>query len=104
MTKQATSSIKTLRAKPLGEAIEELVQSLGIKKKLHEYEAVLQWEQIVGEQIAKVATATRITKGVLFVKVKTGTWRNELTIRKPEIMKKINTTIGEEIVHDIKFQ
>ncbi|MBI3788312.1 MAG: DUF721 domain-containing protein [Ignavibacteriales bacterium] len=104
MTKQATSSIKTLRAKPLGEAIEELVQSLGIKKKLHEYEAVLQWEQIVGEQIAKVATATRIIKGVLFVKVKTSTWRNELTIRKPEIMKKINTTIGEEIVNDIKFQ
>lgn len=104
MTKRATSSTKTLRAKTLGEAIEELVQSLGIKKKLHEYEAVLQWEQIVGEQIAKVTTATRITKGVLFVKVKTSTWRNELTIRKPEIVKKINDTIGEEIVNDIKFQ
>ncbi|MBI3587427.1 MAG: DUF721 domain-containing protein [Ignavibacteriales bacterium] len=93
-----------LRIKTLGEAIEELVQSLGIKKKLHEYEAVLQWEQIVGGQIAKVATATRITKGVLFVKVKTSTWRNELTIRKPEIIKKINGAIGEEIVNDIKFQ
>ena len=104
MMKQATSSIKKFRAKPLGEAIEELVQSLGIKKKLHEYEAVLQWERVVGEQIAKVATATRITKGVLFVKVKTSTWRNELTIRKPEIIKKINDTIGEEIVNDIKFQ
>lgn len=104
MTKQATSSIKTHRAKSLGEAIEDLVQSLGIKKKLHEYEAVLQWEQIVGEQIAKAATATRITKGVLFVKVKTSTWRNELTIRKPEIIKKINAAIGEETVNDIKFQ
>ncbi len=104
MTKRATSSTKHSRAKALGDAIEELVQNLGIKKKLREYDAVLQWEQIVGEQIAKVSTATRITKGVLFVKVKTGTWRNELTMRKPEIIKKINTTIGEEIVGDIKFQ
>lgn len=104
MTKRAPSSTKNSRAKALGDVIEELAQSLGIKKKLREYDAVLQWEEIVGEQIAKVATATRITKGVLFVKVKTGTWRNELTMRKPEIIRKINIAIGEDIVGDIKFQ
>lgn len=99
MMKRTASSIK-----PLGEALEELVQKLGIKSKLQEYEAVIQWESIVGEQIAKMTTATRITKGVLFVKVKTGTWRNELTIRKREIIQKINATLGGEIVMDIKFQ
>jgi len=98
MPKRAASSIK-----PLGEAIRDLVQSLGIRSKLQEYEAVIQWEGIVGEQIAKVTTATRITKGVLFVKVKTGTWRNELTIRKREIIEKINTALGEKVVGDIKF-
>jgi predicted nucleic acid-binding Zn ribbon protein len=41
---------------------------------------------------------------VLFVSVKTSAWRNELTMRKKEIMLKINSTLGQEVVLDIKFQ
>ena len=90
--------------KPIGSALDELVKSLGIKKKLQEYDAVIYWEQVVGEQIARITTARRITQGVLFVHVKTSTWRNELSLRKKEIVDKLNTVIGFEVVKDIKFQ
>ncbi len=99
MKKKTASSTKQLRS-----AIEELVEHLGIKKKLLEYEAVTRWESIVGQQIARVTTATRIEKGVLFIKVKTSTWRNELVMRKQDIVVKLNGTIGGEVVKDIKFQ
>jgi predicted nucleic acid-binding Zn ribbon protein len=98
MTRRRASS-----ARPLGETLEELVDKLGIKKKLQEYEAVERWEEIVGQQIGRVTSATGITKGVLFVRVRTGTWRNELTMRKREIIRKINLVLGEEIVTDIRF-
>jgi len=94
----------TPSAKPLGEVLDELVGKLGIKKKLLEYEAVLRWEEIVGEKIARATTATKISRGLLFVSVKTSAWRNELTMRKKEIMLKINSTLGQEVVLDIKFQ
>jgi predicted nucleic acid-binding Zn ribbon protein len=94
----------TSSAKPLGEALDELVGKLGIKKKLLEYEAVLRWEEIVGEKIARATTPTKISRGVLFISVKTSAWRNELTMRKKEIMLKINSTLGQEVVLDIKFQ
>jgi len=94
----------TPSAKPLGEALDELVRKLGIKKKLLEYEAVLRWEEIVGEKIARATTPTKISRGVLFVSVRTSAWRNELTMRKKEIMLKINSTLGQEVVLDIKFQ
>jgi predicted nucleic acid-binding Zn ribbon protein len=98
MTKRKASA-----ARPLGEALGELIEKLGIKKKLQEYQAVERWEEIVGHQISHVTRATGITKGVLFVKVRTGTWRNELTMRKQEIIRKINLVLGEDIVTDIKF-
>lgn len=82
MTRRAASS-----ARLLGETLEELVDKLGIKKKLQEYEAVERWEEIVGQQIGRVTSAMGITKGVLFVRVRTGTWRNELTMRKREIIR-----------------
>jgi predicted nucleic acid-binding Zn ribbon protein len=89
--------------KPLGSALDELVLGLGIKKKLQEYDAVIYWETVVGKQIAAMTTATRIIQGVLFVHVKTSTWRNELTMRKKEIIAKLNTVIGMNAVKDIKF-
>lgn len=99
MAKRAKAAIESIDA-----VIDGLTETLGIKSRLQEYEAVVEWDSIVGEQIAKMTTASRIVKGVLFVKVKTSTWRNELNIRKKDIIFKINKTIGGEVVKDIKFQ
>lgn len=89
--------------KPIGSALDELVKGLGIQKKLQEYDAVVYWESVVGERIAQMTTATRILQGVLYVHVKTSTWRNELTLRKKEIIDKLNVVIGIDIVKDIRF-
>ena len=98
MSKMPHSSIK-----PIGIALDELVNGLGIKKKLKEYDAIIYWDSIVGQQIAKISSVTRIAQGVLFVHVKTSTWRNELTLRKKEIIDKLNTVVGLNAVKDIKF-
>ena len=90
--------------KPLDVGIKELINNLGIKAKLQEYEAVTQWEEIVGRQIAAVSIAKKIAKGVLVVQVKTSVWRNELLLRKKEIIDRLNSTLGHEVVKDIKFQ
>jgi predicted nucleic acid-binding Zn ribbon protein len=97
---------KTLHTpiKTIGPAIDKLVRGLGIQKKLQEYDAVVYWENVVGERIAQMTTPTRILQGVLFVHVKTSTWRNELTLRKKEIIDKLNIVIGIDTVKDIKFQ
>ncbi|MBM4167851.1 MAG: DUF721 domain-containing protein [Ignavibacteria bacterium] len=89
--------------KDIGTALSELVDQLGIKSRIQEYDAVVQWESIVGVQIAKVATATRIQKGVLVVRVTNGPWRQELSIRKSEIVQKLNAALGREVVKDIRF-
>lgn len=99
MSKTHHTSVKTI-----GSAIDELVRGLGIQKKLQEYDAVVYWESVVGERIAQMTTATRILQGVLFVHVKTSTWRNELTLRKKEIIDKLNLVVGINAVKDIKFQ
>lgn len=80
------------------------MNDLGIGGKLREYEAVLRWEEAVGPHIAKVATAAQIQRGVLVVRVNNATWRYELTMRKAELISKINAVIGEDAVKDIRFQ
>ena len=92
------------RIKSIGEALDELIESLGIQQKLREQIALERWDQAVGVRIAQVAKPTRITKGTLFVSVKSSAWRNELSLRKTEILGKLNEALEEEVVKDIKFQ
>jgi len=80
------------------------MHDLGIQPKLHEYDAVMYWEEIVGDHIAKAAGAVKITQGILFVHVQTSTWRNELLLRKQEIIAKLNERLGNDTVKDIRFQ
>ena len=90
--------------KTVGNALDELLGDLGIGAKLQEYDAVVLWEKVVGERIAQMTTAVKITQGVLFVRVKTSTWRNELLLRKDQIRDRLNEFIGRDVVKDIKFQ
>jgi predicted nucleic acid-binding Zn ribbon protein len=92
------------RTTALGDALDSLIESLGIRKKLREQEVFALWADVVGERIAKVAKPMRIVQGTLVVSVKTGPWRNELTMRRREIVDRLNESLGEELVRDIKFQ
>jgi len=92
------------RIKTLGDALDELVENLGIRQKLREQDIFEFWDKAVGERIAQVARPTRISKGTLFVSVQSGAWRNELSMRREEILSRLNEIVNEEIVKDIKFQ
>ena len=80
-----------------------MLQHLGITRKLQQYGIITSWDSIVGEQIARVSVARRIENGVLFVDVKTASWRQELVMRKLEIMEKIHRAMGKKILKDIRF-
>jgi len=97
-SRRAPSSIKGI-----GEVLGGLFRSLGIDSKLHEYDAVTRWNEIVGEHVAHAAMAESITRGVLVVRVASSAWRNELLFRKSEIIDKLNAAIGKNVVKDIKY-
>lgn len=80
------------------------MKSLGIEKTLAEFTVITSWEEIVGEQIARVATPQRVENGILFVGVATAPWRLELSMRRREILDKINAALGQAAVQDIRFR
>ncbi len=90
-------------AKALGEALRELLHQYGIAQRVKEFEAVNLWPEIVGEQIAKVATAKDVQDGRLYVEVANSTWRNELYYMKPDIIVKLNKKLGQNLIHDIQL-
>ncbi len=87
----------------VGSVIERLFTDLGLRERYKRSEIIGAWQDIVGEQIARVATAERIVGKRLFVHVTDSAWRHELHLRRNEIIHKINRYIGTKAIEDIKF-
>jgi predicted nucleic acid-binding Zn ribbon protein len=87
----------------LGESLMDLFKTLGVEKKVKQYEVLVKWPAIVGEKIANVTSADKVEGGVLFVKVNSSAWRTELVFLRRQILDKIATTLGSDIITDIRF-
>jgi len=90
-------------AKRLGDLIDEYTRQEGVSEKLRSYQVVGDWENIVGELIGKNTELMRIENGTLYVKAKTGPWRNELIFMKPKILKKIKEKYPDSGVENLFF-
>jgi predicted nucleic acid-binding Zn ribbon protein len=89
---------------PFGSALETLVHQLGLTKKMKQAAILSSWAGIVGEQIARVTEAERIENGILFVKTLNAPWRNELSMRRLQIIEKLNAAVGSRVVKEIRFR
>lgn len=85
----------------LNDILKNLIKNLGIERQLLENQAILFWPTIVGPRIAKNTSAERVNDGILFVKVKSDVWRNELLFYKMELIEKLNLKLGKKVVLDI---
>jgi predicted nucleic acid-binding Zn ribbon protein len=91
-------------ARPLGSVLDALISALGIGTKLDQYRVFDVWDEVVGEQVAKVARPERLHNGVLTVAVSNAPWRAELTFRKREILEKIRERLASDGITDIRFR
>ena len=104
ISRQHNPSKTKKQPEPFAVALDKFVRQVGITKKMKQFSVITSWAEIVGEQIARVTEAERIDNGILFIKTATAPWRNELTLRRMEILEKINAAAGSKIVKEIRFR
>jgi len=88
----------------IGSVIDDVVTNLNIKSKLNISGIFNHWKEIVGMEISKKTRPKRLIRGILYVSVTTSTWANELSLMSNQLMGKINSYVGEEVVKGIRFK
>lgn len=88
----------------ISEALEEVIEQLGIRKSVLSNRARDVWKEAVGEIINENTILQNIEKDRLIIVVSDDNWRQELSLRKEEIISKINELIGEEAIKEIIFR
>lgn len=81
--------------------LRQLLQQSGLADKLHAYESLLVWDEVVGPQIRAHARPSRIRDGILEVRVDQAVWMQQLQLMKPKILSRLNQRLGETVIKDI---
>jgi len=77
------------------------LQERGYLSICKEYDVIAQWKEIVGEKVAKVTQCERVENGVLYVRVTSSVWRNEIVYCKNYILNSIQKNTGCTTIKDI---
>ena len=94
---------KSRKLEPVGSLLADMFKKLGLSEAVAEQRALQVWAQVVGEKVAAHTQAYSISDGELLVLVDAHTWSQELTFLKPDILRRLNETLGSGIVKDIRF-
>ena len=88
---------------PIGKILKEVIDELGVTRRLAEQRAVVEWSEIVGPKVAEHSRALRIEGGRLVVEVPSTVWAQELSLMRRTIRQKINRRLGIRTVENLQF-
>lgn len=87
----------------VGAILQSILQERGYSTICKEYEVVAKWREIVGERVGAVTDCTRTENGILYVKVDSAPWRQELAYLKESLIRSIHKETGCTSIKDIIF-
>lgn len=75
----------------------------GLETPLLQKRLVEAWPIVAGEAIAHYTTGVSIYNQTLFVRISMPALRSDLSMRRMDLVKKLNDYVGAQIICDIRF-
>jgi predicted nucleic acid-binding Zn ribbon protein len=85
----------------LGDVVQKYLEALDIDGKLKEVRLIKSWESVVGKMISNKTNNIFIKDKKLFVYLNSSIARNELSMVKDDLVKRLNQQAGGEVIEDI---
>ena len=90
------------KPKDIGSILDRTLSSYRIKNKLTNLDIFLNWEEVVGLELANACKPIKISKQrTLVIQAKNSSWAQEINLTKDELLEKFSKT--KSIIEDIKI-
>ena len=96
--------MKKTNAQSVGEIIDSFLKHENLDNKLGEQQALALWPEIVGPGINRYTTNRYVNKGVLYITLSSAPLRNELMYNRSLLIKRINESLGHDVITEIVFR
>jgi hypothetical protein len=88
----------------VGSILERALKRMSLDGKLKEQEIWNVWNSVAGEHVAGHAQPDFMRNGILFVRVSTSPWMQQLSYMSQGIVEALNQRLGAPIVREIRFK
>ena len=88
----------------VGNVLQDLLKAPGVASNTRLSRIWEVWSDAVGSHIAANATPAAVKGRLLIVHAESSSWIQQLHFLKQDIITKLNRTLGENLVRDIKFK
>lgn len=89
----------------IADVMAQVLAQKGMTERVAQVGAMDDWAAAVGAQIASVTEPLSVTAdGVLWVRVTTAAWMNELSLLAPTLLQRLNAAPGRQPVKQLRFR
>lgn len=91
------------KPQPLGDLVRELLRLRGLETPLLQRRLLAAWDKVCGPTIARYTKEKTIRNQTLFVKIDNPSLRQDLSMMRSQLVRRLNDEVGAQIIVDIKF-
>ena len=93
--------MKKNNAENVGGVILQFLRETGLETPLNEHRLIQAWGTVLGPAVSKYTKELKIYNQVLFVTVSSAAMRNELMMRRTELVSRLNSHVGAQVITQI---
>ncbi|MBR1889388.1 MAG: DUF721 domain-containing protein [Alloprevotella sp.] len=95
--------MKRQKPESLNDVLGRFLQTYSLDSPLAEHRLILQWESIVGSDVARKTTSIYINGGVLHVRLSSPALRTSILMQRQDIVRRLNASVGDIVVSDLRL-
>ena len=86
---------------PIKDVLQEMVDTLKLKNKLHETKIRKFWEEVMGTTINQYTKDIKLVRKKVFITLDSASLRQELSFSRDKLKKVLNEDLGEEYIQEV---
>lgn len=88
--------------KPLDDVLQRFLRDGGLETPLLQKRAVGAWDTVVGHIVASQTTERFIKNQILYVKILNPALRQDLSMMRAQLTRRINDAVGTQVISDVR--
>ena len=87
----------------MARVLARVLRQTGLETEVRGWQAVQDWEEMVGPRLARHTKAVGFREGTLRVEVEGSAWMHEMGFLKRDLIRRLNERLGDALVRDLRF-
>ena len=91
------------QARPLSELLGEYLRQEGLETPLLQKRLIDSWEKVAGKTVARYTGSKEIKNQTLYIKILNPALRQDLSMMRAQLVKRLNEEVGAFVIADVKI-